>query len=126
MRACRPKVTAITEGKDVDTIHVDVLVGSLQTYESILPQTNKSKSVAFKTVDVVEENFFDNEISSTEIAYFAKQFRNFLKNNNKRARNKKFVDYKNVQKVEHPKNDFTKKSNSRKDKVGPSSNNSLR
>lgn len=119
-------MTAITEGKDVDTIHVDVLVGSLQTYESILPQTNKSKSVAFKTVDVVEENFFDNEISSTEIAYLAKQFRNFLKNNNKRARNKKFVDYKNVKKVEHPKNDFTKKSNSRKDKVGPSSNNSLR
>lgn len=89
MRACRPKVTAITEGKDVDTIHVDVLVGSLQTYESILPQTNKSKSVVFKTVDVVEDNFFDNEISSTEIAYLAKQFRNFLKNNNKRARNKK-------------------------------------
>ena len=29
----RPKVTAITENKDVDSIPVDELVGSLQSYE---------------------------------------------------------------------------------------------
>ena len=39
----RPKVTAITESKDVDSIPVDKLVGSLQSYELDLPQTNKSK-----------------------------------------------------------------------------------
>ena len=38
----RPKVTAIIESKDVDTILVDELVGSLQSYESDLSKINKS------------------------------------------------------------------------------------
>ena len=80
----RQKVTAIIESKDVDTIHGGEFVGSLQTYESDLPKTNKSKFMASKSVDDVDE------ISSTyQIAYLGKQFRNFLKNNNKRARKKK-------------------------------------
>ena len=33
------------------------------------------------------EGVFDDEITSTEIAYLAKHFQNFLKNNNRRARN---------------------------------------
>ena len=37
----RPKVTAITESKDVDSIPVDELVGSLQFYELDLPKTKK-------------------------------------------------------------------------------------
>ena len=55
--------------------------------------------MALKTVDDVDENMFDNEISSTKIAYLAKQFRNFLKNNNKKEINKNFGDYKNVTKT---------------------------
>ena len=39
----RPKVTAITESKDVDSVPIDKLVGSLQSYELDLPKTNKSK-----------------------------------------------------------------------------------
>ena len=39
----RPKVTAITKSKDVDSILVDELVGSLQSYELDLPKTSKSK-----------------------------------------------------------------------------------
>ena len=35
----RPKMTAITESKDVDIIPVDELVGSLQSYEFDLPKT---------------------------------------------------------------------------------------
>ena len=38
----RLKVTAITESKDVDSIPVDELVGSLQSYELNLPKTSKS------------------------------------------------------------------------------------
>ena len=50
----RPKVTAITKSKDVDSIPVDELVGSLQSYELDLPKTTKSKSMALKSVDDVE------------------------------------------------------------------------
>ena len=82
----RPKVTVITESKDVDSIPVDELVGSLQSYELDLPKTNKSKSMALKSVDDVEGNGFDDELSATKIAYLAKNFRNFLKNNNRRVR----------------------------------------
>ena len=41
----RPKVVAITESKDVDTIPANELVGSFQSYESDLPKTSKSKSI---------------------------------------------------------------------------------
>ena len=39
----RPKVNTITESNDVDSIPVDELVRSLQSYELDLPKTNKSK-----------------------------------------------------------------------------------
>ena len=65
----RPKVTVLTESKDVDTIPVDELVGSLKSYESDLLKTNKSKSMALKSVDDCE---FGDEITSIKIAYFAK------------------------------------------------------
>ena len=83
----RPKVTAITESKDVDTIPVDELVGFLQSYKSDLPKTSKSKSMALKAVGDVDDCGFDDEISSTRIVYLAKNFRNFLRNNTRRARN---------------------------------------
>ena len=63
-----------------------------------------------------------NELLSTEIAYLAKNFRNFLRNNNRRARNRNNVDPKNVKKNDTTKNKNSKKS---KDKVVQSSNNSL-
>ena len=78
----RPKVTAITESNDVDSIPVDELIESLQSYELDLPKTSKSKSMALKSVDDVEVSGFDDELSATEIAYLVKNFRNFLRNNN--------------------------------------------
>ena len=75
----RPKVTAITESKDVDSIPIDELVGSLQSYELDLPKTSKSKSMALKSVDDVEASGFDDDLSATKIAYLAKNFRNFLR-----------------------------------------------
>ena len=75
----RPKMTVITESEDVDSIPVDELVRSLQSYELDLPKTNKSKSMALKSVDDVDSNGFDDELTSTEIAYLTKNFRNFLK-----------------------------------------------
>ena len=54
----RPKVTAITENKDVDSIPVDELVESLQSYELDLPKTSKSKSMALKSVDDINVGGF--------------------------------------------------------------------
>ena len=39
-----------------------------------------------------------DELSSTKIAYLAKNFRNFLRNNNRRARDKNTVEPRNFRK----------------------------
>ena len=114
----RPKVTTITKSKDIDSIPVDELVGSLQSYESDLSKTNKSKSMALKSIADVDDYGFDDELSFTEIAYLAKNIRNFLRNNNRRARIRNNVNPKNVKKNDTAKNNNSKKS---KDKVGQSS-----
>ena len=90
-------MTAITESKDVDSIPVDKLVGSLQSYELDLPKTSKFKSMALKSVDV-DVGGFDDELSATEIAYLAKNFRDFLRNNNRMARDKNTIEPRNFRK----------------------------
>ena len=117
-----PKVTAITESKDMDSIPIDELVGSLQSYELDLPKTNKSKSMALKSVDDVDGNGFDDEISSTKIAYISKNFRNFLRNNNRRVRDKNNTEPRNFKRNEPTKVNNTDKP---KEKVGQTSNNSM-
>ena len=118
----RPKVTTITESKDLDSIPIDELVGSLQSYQLDLPKTRKSKSMALKSVDDVEVGGFDDELSATEIAYLAKNFRNFLRNNNRKARSVNTAEPRNFR-----KNDPTKVNNidKHREKVGQFSNNSM-
>ena len=118
----RPKVTAITESKDVDSISVDELVRSLQSYELDLPKTSKSKSMALKSVNDVDASDFDDELSTTEIAYLVKNFKNFLRNNNRKARGKNTIEPRNFR-----KNDPTKVNNTEKhkEKVGQPSNNTM-
>ena len=91
----RPKATVITESKDVDSIPVDELVGSLQSYELNLPKTPKSKSMALKSIDDVEGDGFDDELSATEIAYLAKNFRNFIRNSNRKVRGTNIAEPRN-------------------------------
>ena len=78
--------------------------------------------MVLKLVDDVDENRFDDELSSTEIAYLAKNFRNFLRNNNRRVRGKNNAEPRNFKKNESTKVNKTDKS---KEKVGQTSNNSL-
>ena len=78
--------------------------------------------MALKSVNDVDDCGFDDEIISREIAYLAKKFKIFLRNNNRRARNRNSVDPKNVKKDEPTKNNFSEKS---KDKVVQSCNNFL-
>ena len=117
----RPKVTAITESH-IDSIPVDELVGSLQSYELDLPKTSKSKSMALKSVDDVDVSGFNYELSTTKIVYLTKNFRNFLRNNNRRARGKNNAEHRNFR-----RNDPTKVNNIEKpkEKVCQPSNNSM-
>ena len=118
----RPKVTAITKSKDVDSIPIDELVGSLQSYELDLPKTSKSKSIALKSVDDIKVGGFDDKPSATEIAYLTMNFRNFLRNSNKRARGTNTAEPRNFR-----KNYPTKVNNNEKsrEKVSQSFNNSM-
>ena len=79
--------------------------------------------MALKSANDVDDCGLDDELSSIEIAYLAKNFRNFLRYNNRRARNRNNVDTKNVKKNDYTKNNNAEKS---KEKVGQSSNNFLR
>ena len=71
--------------------------------------------MVLKLVDDVDRNGFDDELSSTEIAYLAKNFRKFLRNNNKRVRGKNNVEPRNFKRNEPTKVNNTDKS---KEKVG--------
>ena len=70
------KVIVIEESKDLDDIKVQELVGSLQTYEMSLPNQQKSKSLALKTIDKkVEDHDSSGEyVVDKDVAYLVKNF----------------------------------------------------
>ena len=78
--------------------------------------------MVLKSVNDVEVGGFDDELSAIEIAYLAKNFRNFLRNSNRRIRGTNTAEPRNFS-----KNDPTKVNNTKKPrkKVGQSSNNSM-
>ena len=78
--------------------------------------------MALKSVDDVEIGGFDDELFATKIAYLAKNFRNFLRNNNRKARGVNTAEPRNFR-----KNDPTKVNSIDKprEKVGQSSNKSM-
>ena len=78
--------------------------------------------MTLKSVDNVDVNGFDDDLSSTEIAYLAKNFRNFLRNNNRRARGKNNAEPRNFKRNEPTKVNNTDKS---KEQIAQTSNNSL-
>ena len=118
----RPKVTVITKSNEVDSIPIDELVESLQSYELDLCKTSKSKSMALKFVDDVDVSGFDNELSTTKIAYLVKNFGNFIRNNNRRARGKNTVEPINFRRNDPAKVNNTEKP---KERGGQPSNNTM-
>ena len=78
--------------------------------------------MALKSVGDVEVSGFDDEFSATKITYLAKNFRNFLRNKNRKARGANTTEPRNFR-----KNDLIKVNNNDKprEKVGQSSNNSM-
>ena len=67
------------------------------------PKLVNPKQWLFKSIDDVEVDKFDDELSATEIAYLAKNFRNFLRNNGRKARGTNIAEPRNFR-----KNDPTK------------------
>ena len=78
--------------------------------------------MALKLVDDVDGNGFDGKLSTTEIAYLAKNLRNFLRNNNRKAKGKNNAEPKKFRRNEPTKVNNTDKP---KEKVGQTSNNSI-
>ena len=78
--------------------------------------------MALKSVDNIDGKGFNDELFSTEIAYLSKNFRNFLRNNNRRARGKNNAEPRNFKRNEPTKVNNTDKS---KEQIGQTSNNSL-
>ena len=78
--------------------------------------------MALKSINDVNVGGFDDELFAAEIAYLAKNFRNFLRNNNRRARDKNTAKPRNFM-----KNNPTKVNNTEtpKEKVGQPSYNSM-
>ena len=75
-----------------------------------------------KVTTITESQDVDSipELSATEIAYLAKNFRNFLRNNNRRARDKNTVELINFRKNDPIKVNNIDKS---REKISQSSNN---
>ena len=78
--------------------------------------------MALKSVNDVDVSGFDDELSATEIIYLAKNFINFLGNNNRRERGKNNVELRNFRRNESTKVNNTEKP---KEKIGQTSNNSM-
>jgi hypothetical protein len=73
-------VTSIEESKDLDSIKIEELVGSLQTYEYSLPPVKKAMGMAFKTTKsrVSSDEDSDNE-EEDELAMIANKINKLMK-----------------------------------------------
>ena len=67
------KVTVIEESKDLDEIKIQELIGSLQTYELVLPFHKTCKSLALKTITERMDDSFEENDMKKEVAFLAKE-----------------------------------------------------
>jgi hypothetical protein len=87
-----PQIATITQSQDLETMRVEELVGSLQTFELLLPKPQNSKNIALK-INTIKGKFvdlFDEFGDDEQIAMMARKFKKFLRNNgNSRSRESK-------------------------------------
>ncbi|CAL8168808.1 unnamed protein product [Prunus armeniaca] len=85
----QPKITAIEEIRDLNTLKVQELIGSIQTYEMKHLSPKKSKNVAFKVVNEEDDGHSNEDCSDEELMILTRRFMNFLKNQDPRNRDSK-------------------------------------
>ncbi len=100
-RVWEAKVTAIQEAKDLNTLQLKELLGSLMTYELTMKQNSeeevkKRKTIALKSTapkqeTASEESDEEEEYDEEGMAMFAKKFRKFMKGKKKFHKRKSFV-----------------------------------
>ena len=81
------KITAIEESKDIDKIPLTELVGNLQTYKlglSGIGKSGKSKSMALKAKSSDMDESSDEKDSKMK-SYITRQFKKFMKNENRKG-----------------------------------------
>ncbi|KAI5348491.1 hypothetical protein L3X38_001378 [Prunus dulcis] len=91
----QPKITAIEEIRDLNTLKVQELIGSIQTYEMKHLAPKKSKNVAFKVVNEEDDGHSNEDCSDEELTILTRRFMNFLKNQDPRSRDSKGINSKN-------------------------------
>jgi hypothetical protein len=79
----RIKVTTIEESKDLEEMKIEVLVGSLQTYEYSLPPVRKAKKIALKASKAPKKKSRvssneDSDVDEDAVAMLAKNFERFI------------------------------------------------
>ncbi|CAL2265566.1 unnamed protein product [Prunus armeniaca] len=89
------KITAIEEIRDLNTLKVQELIGSIQTYEMKHLPPKKSKNVAFKVVNEEDDGHSNEDCSDEELTILKRRFMNFLKNQDPRSRDSKGINSKN-------------------------------
>ncbi|CAL9017139.1 unnamed protein product, partial [Prunus brigantina] len=85
----QPKITAIEEIRDLNTLKVQELIGFIQTYEMKHLAPKKSKNVAFKVVNEEDDGHSNEDCSDEELTILTRRFMNFLKNQDPRSRDSK-------------------------------------
>ncbi|KAH9792467.1 hypothetical protein KPL71_004134 [Citrus sinensis] len=92
----RPKRTAIEEAKDLNTLPLDDLIGSLISYEEDLAAERghgeKKKSIALKTSKYESDE--ESEPDDEELAMLARRFRKFFKKTGERRNFRNFKNYR--------------------------------
>ena len=97
LRTWDSKVTAIQEARDLSTLKVEELIGSLMTYEINLYhlekeelKKKKEKGVALNAdIEGESDRNSESELSDHEMAFPAKKFKKFMRSKNYFSRRRK-------------------------------------